>query len=68
VNYSRKHGTTLITMVGGNFPWTFTGFYGHPDRALRESSRKLLSRLSSLCSSAWLCMGDFNEIVSHTRR
>ncbi|XP_062167008.1 uncharacterized protein LOC133873303 [Alnus glutinosa] len=65
VNYSQKHVTALITMVGGNFPWTFTGFYGHPDRALHKSSRKLLSRLSSLCSSAWLCMGDFNEIVSH---
>lgn len=65
MNYSQRHVTALITLLDEDFSWTFTGFYGHPDRNLRESSWKLLSHLSTLSSSAWLCMGDFNKIVNN---
>ncbi|KAK3211754.1 hypothetical protein Dsin_016460 [Dipteronia sinensis] len=42
--------------------WRFTGFYGHPDTALRSHSWTLLRRLSKMSNLAWLCLGDFNEI------
>lgn len=66
VNFSQRHIMETITLKGEDFSWTFTGFYGHPDRSVRENSWKLLSHMSTLSNSAWLCMGDFNEIV-HSR-
>ncbi|XP_073130129.1 uncharacterized protein [Henckelia pumila] len=45
--------------------WKFTGFYGHPEAALRRISWDLLQRLkaiSELRDFPWLVGGDFNEI------
>ncbi|XP_040998148.1 probable disease resistance protein At4g27220 [Juglans microcarpa x Juglans regia] len=48
----------------GNGPtWQFTGFYGHPDSGKRSSSWQLLKMLKPINSIAWLCAGDFNEIL-----
>jgi hypothetical protein len=58
LNFSEGHVSALITLLDGDFSWNFTGFYGHPDRNLCEDSWKLLSHLSSISSSARLCMGD----------
>lgn len=63
VNFSQQHVTATITLTGEDFSWTFTGFCGYPDRSLCENSWKLLSHMSTLSNSAWLFIGDFNEIV-----
>ena len=44
--------------------WWFTGFYGHPETALRYRSWSLLRRLHGLIDKPWLLLGDFNEIVA----
>jgi hypothetical protein len=67
-NYSRRHINASICLENSATPWSFTGFYGHPDRSMREESWKLLSHIGSLQLEAWLCMGDFNEIVDQTEK
>ena len=44
-------------------PWRFSGFYGNPDASQRGLSWELLRRLRFAHSGAWLCAGDFNEIL-----
>ncbi|KAL5571808.1 hypothetical protein UlMin_021405 [Ulmus minor] len=45
-------------------PWRFSGFYGNPDASQRGFSWELLKRLRFAHSGAWLCAGDFNEILN----
>jgi hypothetical protein len=63
MHFSQRHISVNITVGEHESSWTFTGFYGNPNRVLREDSWSLLSYLSSLSKDKWLCMGDFNEIV-----
>ena len=49
-------------MWNGN--WKFTGFYGHPEVSRRREAWGLLRHFSSFSPIPWLCMGDFNKIVS----
>ncbi|XP_062152046.1 uncharacterized protein LOC133860461 [Alnus glutinosa] len=63
MHFSQRHISVNINVREQESSWTFTRFYGNPNRALREDSWSLLSYLSSLSKGAWLCMGDFNEIV-----
>ena len=44
--------------------WRFTGFYGHPEGHRHRQSWALLNRLNGMDQLPWLCMGDFNEILS----
>jgi len=44
------------------------GFYGHPDRARREDSWKLLSYLHKVSMQPWLCVGDFNEVMDNSEK
>jgi hypothetical protein len=41
-NYSLRHISAIITTAESDSSWRLTGFYGHPDRAHREESWKLL--------------------------
>ncbi|KAL5571254.1 hypothetical protein UlMin_020851 [Ulmus minor] len=45
-------------------PWRFSGFYGNPDSNHRGHSWELLRRLCFAHFGAWLCAGDFNEILN----
>lgn len=47
INYSLRHICASIKLRGSDFQWKFTGFYGNPNRALREDSWHLLNHLSS---------------------
>lgn len=67
-NFSLRHINATVTLMGSNFSWKFTGFYGNPNRALQDSSWRLLSYLSQLRPEAWLCLGDFNEIADPTEK
>lgn len=68
MNYSLRHINAYISVGGRGSPWMFTGFYGNPDQTQRETSWKLLTHLSSLIPSEWLCIGDFNEIVAQSEK
>jgi len=44
--------------------WRVTGFYGEPRRERRKESWFLLRFLRAQSSAPWLCLGDFNEVLS----
>ncbi|KAF4379433.1 hypothetical protein G4B88_024881 [Cannabis sativa] len=44
--------------------WNLTCFYGNPDKQLRKFSWELLQNIGRETGGPWLCIGDFNEIVS----
>lgn len=48
--------------------WKITGFYGHPEVAKRKEAWSLLKHLSFFHPKAWVCVGDFNEILSDTEK
>ncbi|KAG6676484.1 hypothetical protein I3842_15G153700 [Carya illinoinensis] len=63
ISYTRWHISALVK-GGVNEPtWQFTGFYGHPETAKRKTSWQLLEMLKPPSSMAWICVGDFNEIL-----
>jgi hypothetical protein len=56
-NFSRRHISVTIRLLGSGELWNFTGFYGHPDRTQREESWRLLSFLKRNFQKPWLVMG-----------
>lgn len=48
--------------------WRFTRFYGNPSADARAHCWTLSHWLSTLHSLPWLCVGDFNEILSHKEK
>ena len=48
--------------------WRFTGFYGEPESHGRHESWDLLHNLHSQNSLAFLCAGDFNEILKQSEK
>lgn len=67
-NYSRHHINAMIRCSKDAHQWKFTGFYGHPEAAKRKESWALLRYLASLSPEPWLCIGDFNEILSTSEK
>lgn len=63
-NYSRRHINAIISQDNNGPKWKFTGFYRHPNTTKHTEAWFLLRHLSHLQPNPWLCMGDFNEIVS----
>jgi hypothetical protein len=63
-NYSRRHINALVKTGGGGLEWKLTCFYGHLETAKRKESWAVLRHLANLSPHPWLCLGDFNEIVS----
>ena len=45
-------------------PWRITGFYGRPEAHQKHESWELLRHLHSRDSMLWLCVSDYNEILS----
>uniref|UniRef100_A0A803PF28 Reverse transcriptase domain-containing protein n=1 Tax=Cannabis sativa TaxID=3483 RepID=A0A803PF28_CANSA len=66
-SYTSSHIDALVENDLG-FCWRFTGFYGSPDPGGRMESWKLLDRLKSMFSCAWICGGDFNEIINQKEK
>ncbi|KAF4348514.1 hypothetical protein F8388_008285 [Cannabis sativa] len=66
---SSSPGHIVARVAGEGFlPWTLTCFYGHPEASHRVFSWKLLRDICNETQGAWLCVGDFNEIVSLTEK
>lgn len=66
--YSHNHISLTITPEFGGHPWRLSGFYGNPASDKRKESWNLLRLLSPEYSVAWLCMRDFNEILSNEEK
>ena len=61
--YTQNHIDALI-LNNATSPWRITGFYGKLEEHLRHESWNLLKHLSTRSSSPWVCIGDYNEILS----
>ncbi|XP_074369831.1 uncharacterized protein LOC141711338 [Apium graveolens] len=44
--------------------WSYTGFYGYPERCRRAESWNLIKELSHRSDLPWCIAGDFNDMVS----
>lgn len=62
LNYSRNHIDMLVTDMGGN--WRITGFYGFPKRNRCHLSWNLLRQLANVNDLPWVCIGDYNDLLS----
>ena len=51
-------------MTDTNFPWRLSGFYGRPEDHRKHETWSYLGHLHSRDSLSWVCIGDFNEILS----
>uniref|UniRef100_A0A803PR89 Reverse transcriptase zinc-binding domain-containing protein n=1 Tax=Cannabis sativa TaxID=3483 RepID=A0A803PR89_CANSA len=66
---SSSPGHIVAGVAGQGFLlWVFTGFYGHPEVSQRQFSWQLLRRIKDEVSPPWLCVEDFNEIVSSSEK
>ena len=48
--------------------WKLTCFYGHPVTAKRHESWALLEHLKQFQTQSWLCIGDFNKILTQEEK
>ena len=63
--------THIDTVVRGGVSsdwWHFTGFYEASDTSRRDDSWALLRRIRDRSSLSWLIIGDFNKIVSESKK
>ena len=63
-SFSGNHIDAVVREADSNFLWRITGFYGYPETHRRYDSWRLLAFLHSQFQLPWLCLGDFNEILS----
>jgi hypothetical protein len=63
-NYSRYHINAIIQDSNLGIWWKFFGFYGHPEANKHKDSWSLLRRFAEFSPNPWLCIGDFNVILS----
>lgn len=62
VSYSNNHIDVHVFYSLGD--WRITGFYGLPERGRRQLFWNLLHTLASQSSLPWVCIGDFNDLLS----
>ena len=63
-NFSHPHINGVVESMNSNALWKFIGFYGHLDVAKHHKAWGLLKVLGRLSPTPWLCIGDFNEVIS----
>jgi exonuclease III len=63
-NYTRRHINAIVTHDEVGESWKLTCFYEHPVAAKRHESWALLKHLMQFQPSPWVCIGDFNEILT----
>ena len=67
-SYSQNHIDAIINEEEHSFKWRLTGFYGHPKTHQRYESWHLLAFLNNQLQLPWLCLREFNEILSNTEK
>lgn len=63
INFMTENFIDMVFMSGNLVSWRLTGFYGEPSWEQRHRSWRYLRDLKGETDSAWLVMGDFNEIL-----
>jgi hypothetical protein len=58
----------MVVDPNSNMHWKFTGFYGHLNVNKRFEAWELLRFLTNLSSEPWLCLGDFNEVITSSEK
>ena len=66
--FSRWHIDAHITCAITDATWRLTGFYGQLDTNKREETWSILESLGRTNQLPWLCIGDYNEILSHSEK
>ncbi|KAL0434672.1 UNVERIFIED_CONTAM: hypothetical protein Sradi_0175100 [Sesamum radiatum] len=67
-SYSANHIDADIYLGQGVDRWRLTGYYGEPYANRRKESWNKLIRLSRDSTTPWICLGDYNEILSHQEK
>lgn len=63
-NYPRQHINVLVKHKDSGSGWKLTCFYGHLVTMRRHELWALLEHLRQFQSQPWMCIGDFNEILT----
>jgi hypothetical protein len=63
-NFSDLHISAVVHDEILNLHWKFTGFYWHSEAAKRQKAWELLTFLARTGPTHWMCIVDYNEIVS----
>ena len=48
--------------------WRLIGIYGHSEEELKAETWRLMRHLHARASLHWVCLGDFNEILSSNEK
>ncbi|XP_062174673.1 uncharacterized protein LOC133879886 [Alnus glutinosa] len=67
-NYSRRHINAMIQNQNKAYTWKLRCFYGHPEVGKREEGWNILRCVSQMALSPWMCVGDFNEILTNSEK
>ena len=67
-SYSLNHIDAVINDTESSYKWRLTGFYGHPETHRRYESWHFLAFLNNQLHLPWLCLGDFNEILTNSEK
>ena len=65
--FSRWHIDAHVACTITRLTWRLTGFYGQPDTSRREETWSILESLGHFNHLSWLCIGDYNEIISQAK-
>ena len=64
---SPNHIDVVIT-TSMQVQWQLTGVYGHPKDQIKCETWYLMRHLNNQASLPWVCVRDFNEILSSTEK
>lgn len=63
-SFSRHHINAMVIEEVFGFKWRLMGFCGHLETHRRKESWRFLDTLNCQIHLSWLCVGDFNKILS----
>ena len=66
--FSRWHIDAHITCNTTGSKWRLTSFYVQPDTSKQEETWSILESLSQKKQLSWLCIEDYNEIISQSEK
>ena len=61
--YSPHHIDAQVLGQPGH-PWRLTGIYGYSEEQMKPETWRLLRHVYSQSTSPWVCIGDYNKIIS----
>ena len=65
--YSQNHIDAYICSPNTR-EWHLTCFYGHPEEDRKVESWRLIKFLGNMERKPWVCLRDFNEILSQKEK